>query len=351
MSYIMSGLGWILRQCSLLTGNYGVAIILFTILIKAILLPLTVKQQKSMLKTQKLQPLLMELQQKYGNDKEKLNQETMKLYQKYQVNPMSGCLPMLIQLPILMMLYWIVRRPVVYIMGFGKDEIWRITNALMEWGEGNPENLRLFFTSIGIDLSKYNDSLSDAMNFLKDNSYKNFEIYEIQIARFLQVNPEIMSNHWITGAGKDFVLINYDFLGLDLSKTPNLGAFFGMFIGNVYNLTMDTVLLWIIPLLSGLSSYVTSLITQAQSAQNKQTNKGGEEAPNPMKGMMTFMPIMSAWFAFTLPAAIGLYWIISNILSLLQQVIMTRFVKADISEEQIEGEIINVKKNRKKRKK
>lgn len=351
MSYIMSGLGWILRQCSLLTGNYGVAIIIFTIFIKAVLLPLTVKQQKSMLKTQKLQPLLMELQQKYGNDKDKLNQETMKLYQKYQINPMSGCLPMLIQLPILMMLYWVVKKPVVYIMGFGEDEVWRIINAVTEWSEGNTENLKTFLVSLGIDISRYGDNLSDAMNVLTENSYKNFGIYEIQIARFLQTHPEIMANHWITGAGKDFVLINYDFFGLDLSKTPELGAFFGMFLGRISNLTLDTILLWIIPILSGLSSYVTSLVTQAQSSQRQQTNRSGEEAPNPMKGMMTFMPIMSAWFAFTLPAAIGLYWIISNILSLLQQVIMTRLVKSDITEEQIGGEIINVKKNRKKRKK
>lgn len=90
MSYIMLGLGWVLKLMYTITSNYGIAIILFTIIIKLILMPLTVKQQKSMLKTQKLQPLLMEIQKKYGNDKDKLNQETMKLYQKYKINPMSG---------------------------------------------------------------------------------------------------------------------------------------------------------------------------------------------------------------------------------------------------------------------
>ena len=105
MSYIMMGLGWILRLCSQLTGNYGVAVIIFTIIIKAVLMPLTLKQQRSMLRMQKVQPLMNDLQKKYGNDKDKLNQEMMKLYKKYDVNPASGCLPMLIQLPILMMLY------------------------------------------------------------------------------------------------------------------------------------------------------------------------------------------------------------------------------------------------------
>lgn len=353
MSYIMIGLGYILRLCSMLIGNYGFAIIIFTILIKAALLPLTVKQQRSMMKTQKLQPLLMELQQKYANDKEKLNQETMKLYQKYQINPMSGCLPMLIQLPILMMLYWVVKKPVVYIMGFGEDEVWRIISAVLEWSEGNSENLKEFLTAVIGEkgLSAYGDNLMDALNVLTENSYRNFGNYEIQIARFLETHPEVMQSHFITEAGKNFVVINYDFFGLDLSQTPNLNAFFGMFIGKANELKAQIVLLWIIPLLSGLSSYVTSKVSQAQSPQKPQTDKNGEEAPNPMKGMMTFMPIMSAWFAFTLPAAIGLYWIISNVLSLLQTVVMNKFINPGISEEQIEGEIINAKKNRKKRKK
>lgn len=351
MSYIMMGLGWILKWCSIITQNYGVAIILFTVLIKLVLLPLTVKQQRSMMRTQKLQPLLMELQQKYGNDKEKLNQETMKLYQKYQVNPMSGCLPMLIQLPILMMLYWVVKKPVVYIMGFGGDEVWRIISAVLEWSEGNPENLKIFIDAMGLDLSKYNNDAMQALSVLTENSYKNFGMYEIQVARFLQTHPEVMASQWITDIGKNFITINYDFIGLDLSRTPNLGAFFGMFMGRVDNIDTQTVLLWIIPLLSGLSSYVTSKISQAQSGQKPQTNDNGEEAPNPMKGMMTFMPIMSAWFAFTLPAVIGLYWIISNILAMVQQVVLNKLLNSGITDEQIEGEIINAKKNRKKRKK
>ena len=273
MSYIMMALGWVLRLCSVLTGNYGVAIIIFTILIKAVLLPLTVKQQRSMLKTQKLQPLLMELQQKYANDKEKLNQETMKLYQKYQVNPMSGCLPLLIQLPILMMLYWVVKKPVVYIMGFGENDVWRIVSAVIEWSEGGADRMSSFLSTLGID----------SIDKLTENGYKMFGMYEIQIARFLHANPDVMANHWITEAGKNFVVINFNFIGLDLSQTPNLGAFFGLFTGRINGLTRDVVLLWIIPLV--------------------------------------------------------------------QQVVLNKIINPGISEEQIEGEIVNAKKNRKKRKK
>ena len=341
MSYIMMALGWVLKLFSVLTGNYGVAIILFTIFIKAVLMPLTVKQQTSMLKTQKLQPLLNELQNKYGNDKEKLNQETMKLYQKYNINPMGGCLPLLIQLPILMMLYWVVRKPVVYIMGFGGDEVWRTISAVVDWSDGNPERLNSFLQALNIQ----------SLDTLTENGYKMFGNYEIQIARFLQINPEIMDSHWIVETGKNYALINFDFLGMDLSQTPDLNAFFSLCLGKAQGLTKSTVLLWIIPILSGVSAYVTSKVSQNQNPQPQQTDKDGNSMAGTMKGMMVIMPLMSVWFAFTLPSGVGVYWIISNIISLVQQVILNKIINPGISEEQIEGEIVDAKKNRKKRKK
>ncbi len=342
MSYIMMALGWILKLCNSFLGNYGLALIFFTLLVKLLLLPMMIKQQRSMTMTQKLQPLLMELQQKYSHDREKLNAETMKLYQKYKVNPMSGCLPLLIQLPILIALYWVVKKPVVYMMGFGEDEVWRIISAILEWAENTPDGLNQFFSALGIE----------NMNTLTDNAYRMFGMYEIQIARFLNVHPEIMNSHWITETGKAYTLIDFNFLGLNLSQTPNMNAFFGMFLGRTSHLSLDVISLWSIPLLSGLSSYTVSKLSQKmQPAQQPKKGPNGEEAPNPMQSMMLFMPIMSAWFAFSLPAAVGLYWVVSNILQLLQQFVLTKVVKVDLTDEQIEGEIVNVKKNRKKRKK
>ena len=98
-------------------GNYGVAIILFTLFVRVLLFPLTLKQQKSMVLTQSLQPELEALKRSCGDDREMLMQEQQKLYTKYNINPMSGCLPMLIQLPILFALYYVVRQPIIYIMG------------------------------------------------------------------------------------------------------------------------------------------------------------------------------------------------------------------------------------------
>ncbi len=342
MHYIRLALGWILKICNIFVNNYGLAIILFTIITKALLLPLTVKQQRSMAKTQRLQPLLTEIQNKYANDKEKQAMETQKLYKKYGVNPMSGCLPLLIQLPILFALYWVIKRPIVYLMGFGEDEVWRIVSAITQWAESVPGGIQEFLTFLNI---------SD-INILVDNEYKMFSMYEIQIAEFLNMHPEIMNSQVLVETGKNFDLINFNFLGLDLAQTPDLGAFGRLLIGQIKGLTLGTVLLWIIPILSGASSYLTSWLSQKmQPQQQPKKDANGEEQPNPMKSMMTIMPLMSAWFAFTLPAGVGLYWIVSNILQIVQQFVLQRIVKSDLTDEQIEGEIVNVKKNRKKRKK
>lgn len=344
MSYIMFALGWVLKFCNMIVGNYGVTLIMFTVVIKAILLPMTIKQQKSMMLTQKLQPLLNEINRKYANDKEKQSSETMKLYQRYKVNPMSGCLPLLIQFPILIALYWVVKKPVVYLMGFREDEVWRIVSAVIEWANGDSDKLNQFYTALGID----------SMSKLTDNAYKMFGMYEIQIARFLHSHQEIMNSQWITETGRTYDIINFGFLGLDLSQTPNLSAFFGLFVGKINGLNVDTVALWSIPILSGVSSYASAKLSQSMqpATQTQPTGTDGSEKANPMQSMTVFMPFVSAWFAFTLPSAVGLYWIVSNVLQLLQQLVLAKIVKVDLTDEQqIEGEIVNGKKNRKKRKK
>ena len=340
----MLALGWVLKLMYTFTSNYGLAIILFTVLIKLILSPLMVKQQKSMIKTQKIQPLLMEIQKKYANDKEKLNQETMKLYQKYQINPMSGCWPMLIQLPILFALYYVVRQPIIYIMGVSSEDIWRIVSAVDEWGQTHQDLLNQFMAALNID----------SLSVFADNGFKNFGAYEIRFARLLFEHPEIMNSSFITETGKHYTLIDFNLLGIDLSQTPDLGGLFGMLMGRMPDggLTWNTIGLWLIPLLAGGSSYLTSYITQKmQPPQPVQRDENGNEKPNSMKTMMIMMPLFSIWIAFTLPAAIGFYWILSGVMQLLQQVITNKIVHVDITDEDVKEEMENAAKNRKKRKK
>lgn len=116
-------LGYLFKGIYALVSNYGWTIVIFTLIVKFAMFPLTLKQQKSMKKTQALQPKLQALQEKYQFDKEKLSQETMKLYQESGVNPMGGCLPLLIQFPILIALYNIIRKPLRYIMMYSPEKI------------------------------------------------------------------------------------------------------------------------------------------------------------------------------------------------------------------------------------
>lgn len=351
MTYIMIALGWILDLFYRFLGNYGFAIILFTVFIKLVLFPLDLKQRKSMAKTQKIQPLLTEIQKKYANDKEKQSQETMKLYQKYGINPMSGCLPMIIQLPIIFALYWVVRKPIAYMMGVDAAEIWRIAEAFNQWAAANADLVPEALKSV-IPLT-YQKGLGNA---------NTFGMHEIQIAELLFRYPEILQNSLITTWDKVLNPINFSFFGIDLSQVPNLGSFLGIFIGRFSAIDKSTALLWVIPVLSGVTSFLTTRINSAGTApkkdkkavlseEEKAQKASGSTTNDTMRSMTAIMPLFSTWFAFTLPAAVGLYWTISNVIQMLSHVLVGKFMTDDISDEEIEGEINNVRKNRKNSKK
>ena len=130
MSWLYQGFGFMLNLIYGIVKNYGLAIILFTLLIKIIVLPLTLKQQKSMTKMQRMQPKLKEIQEKYKDDKDKTAQETMKLYKEYGVSPMGGCLPLLIQFPILIAFYQVIQKPVEYMLGKSSGEIAKLITQM-----------------------------------------------------------------------------------------------------------------------------------------------------------------------------------------------------------------------------
>ena len=272
----------------------------------------------------------------------------MRLYQKFGINPMSGCLPMLVQLPIIFALYWVVRKPIAYMMGVDAAEIWRIGEAFNTWAAANVELLP--------------DALKNLIPVTYQKGMGNvntFGNYEIQIAQMLFKYPEILKHPAILNWDTVLKPIDFSFLGMDLSAVPNLGAFGGMFIGKFSAVTKDVALLWSIPILAGLSSLASSKIASAAPKTDKKVILSeAEKAENKasatndtMRSMTTIMPLFSAWFAFTLPAAVGLYWIISNVIQILQHIFVTKYFSGDISQEDIEGEIQNVKKSRKNRKK
>lgn len=268
-------LGYILGFIYQFINNYGWSLIVFTIAIKIILLPLGLKQQKSMTRMQLVQPKLNEIQKKYENDKNKQSEEMMKLYKEYNISPMGGCLPMLIQLPILFGLYRVIYQPLTYMLHLGEDTV---------------------------------------AAFMAELSLTKTPQVEIAIAK-----------------AKD--LVNFDFLGLDLSMTPSLGR-------------LDW--LWLIPILAGASTFLTSKIT---TWINKNDKKEAEEEKKPtrvlnpdakpasgnnestMKMMTYMMPLMTTWFAFSFPAALGLYWAIGNVISIGQTVLLNGYYSKKLKNE------------------
>lgn len=263
-------LGWIMWLLYKVVPNYGVALILFTLVTKVALVPLMIKQQKSMAKQTAMRPRLEEIQTKYKNNKEKLNEEMMKLYEEEGFNPMSGCLPMLIQFPILFGLIDVIYNPLKHIMRFSSEII---------------SGAATIVESLGI----------------VGNPYSR----EITIINAVKENPGAF-----TSLGDNFVSqvqgFNFNFLGIDLSGVP----------------TVAFNLLIFIPILSGITSILLSLIMMKQQKVTMGENAAGGGM---MKGMMLFTPVMSIVIAFQVPAGVGLYWILTNLFSCVQTMLLNKY--------------------------
>lgn len=260
-------------------NNYGYALIGFTFVVNLLLFPLTWKQQKSTTKMQAIQPELSRIQEKYKNDKEKLNTEMMKLYQDNNINPMSGCLPLLIQLPVIFILYRIVYSPLTHMLGYTAEEIAAIAAK-------HPE-------------------ITGAM-------------------------PEVAL---AAAEGMKFTLFGF----MDLSATPSI--------------TQPSVL-WIIPILAGLTTYGLSWLTtkQANARKTEEQKKREKENPtaNQMQTMTKIMPLMTVAFGFTFSASIGFYWILNNIFKMLQQIIINAVLSKESTEVSDKTDIKPVKKKKNK---
>lgn len=295
LSFIASVFGYAMSFIYGLVQNYGIAIILFTVLVKIILLPLTIKQQKSMEKMQELQPLYQELQRKYGNDQQRLSLEYQKLLKEKNMNMMSGmgcsgCLLQLIQFPIILGLFYMMVSPLTYILKLPQEEI-----------DQYKQNLNSYYASQIIE-SKQNsgETLTEA------------EIAEINSGDYLQ-----NSRYHELVIAKQEKLFNMQFLGINL--------------GDIANENRDNFLLYIIPVLCmgitfislRMSSKTLDEAKKKESIKANNDEKGmttaNEEMPMPdMRVMNTMMPIMTGYIAFIAPQGLGLYWTTNSLLQLIQ---------------------------------
>ena len=287
--FITRPLGWIIEQIYNLVANYGLAIIIFTVIVKLKLLPLNIKSQKAMRKQQKIQPILQELQKKYANDQEKLQKEMMKLYKENNVSMTGGCLPMLIQMPILIGLYQVIQKPLSYLMG-------------VDWMA---------------------EDVINKVYMLRDTMADQIGNLATQTEEMLAKMSQIQLSQWaeIVNGPTDPWVINFNFLGLNLANTPSAAI---NYIMRLDFSNWGVIALLLIPVLAVVSQVLTTKLTQIQAGQNTKDNS--DNPANQMsKSMMMMMPLMTGLFTFTLPSGIGIYWIVSSITQLLQQLALNKY--------------------------
>ncbi len=268
-------------------GGYAIALLAFSLIVQIILFPFGIKQQKNSQKQAKLRPKEAAIRKKYAgrNDREtqmKMNEEIQKLYQEENFSPFSGCLPLLIQFPILIALFYVIQRPLSYISGMDESLIMEIKTAV--------EGISASFSE------KY-----AAMDV------KQLSQFEIPLIREILDNFDAVK--LTVPAIADYIIPNFSMFGsfMDLSMTP-WAAFDGQ------------IQLIIIPVITFLSAYFGQKLTRKFTYQTQQA----AEAESSMKLMNIMMPLFSAYLAFRWPAVMGLYWTYRSILSFVQQVLLSR---------------------------
>lgn len=269
--------GFIIRLAYQLTQNYALALLLFAVVMQIVFLPFGIKQQKNQVKQAKLQPKIMAIRKKYAgrNDKvtqQKMQEETMELYQRENFNPASGCLPLLIQMPLLIILYNIVVQPLTYITQLSSETIAAVKTAM--------EN-------IGYEFANKSNML------------------EIEIANFLRGEGNIARIGMESELGGSLIP-NFSLFGLDLSKTPSVSW------------PIDPLV--VIPLVMLAALFFTQWITKKFTYQPPEQKEA--QSSLSMKIMQYSMPFISFYFSFQIAAAVGVYWIFRNVLQLLQSMLL-----------------------------
>lgn len=302
-------LGWIMWLFYHLCNNYALAIVLFTIVTKLIMIPTQIKTQKSTVVMQSLQPKLDKLKKQYGKNQEKYNEEVMKLYAEEDCNPMGSCLPMLIQFPILYGIFDVVYRPITHILRIKDD----IITAAKEVLANTP--------------------------IATGNSYFSVrpEIYITQAIK----NPEyigLFSDPKFDELKAKVLEFNNTFLGVDLDLTPT-------FKPEVWD--RAAIILLLIPIMSGVFQMASSIYSQIRQKKMNPSAMQGPQAGSMM--LLTFgMPIFAVWIAYKYPAAIGFYWAASAFFSFISMIIINKIYTPEYVQKLVEKDKLK-KKNQKKK--
>ena len=293
MQLIATPLGWIMRWIYNLVGNYGVTLILFTLITKILLLPLSVQQKKSMIRMNAFQPEIQRIQKKYATDTQKQQEELSRLQKEHNFSMTSGCLPMLIQMPILFGMIDVIYKPLRHIVGV-KNAL--ITDTLTPMAE------KMLGT-----LSRYSPQ-TDIIKAIKQAP---------------QAFAEVLDPATISAVQE----LNLTFLGLDLTATPSIKVFNALLL---------------IPVVSVVLMLGQQFITQKLN---------GQQSNSSTTAMMLMTTLMFGYFSFMMPAGVSIYWIFSSFFAILQELILRLFIDPEKEKLKIEEEIYEARKARKEKEK
>lgn len=302
MGFISELFGYVLNALYNLFTNYGIAIIIFSVLLRIILIPITIKQQKTMKKSNKMQEEMKQIQFKYKNNPEKLNQETMDLYKREKFNPFSGCLTAILQLIIILAVFWLVSQPLTYMKKVQNSEIYNEYKTKIE----ESSNTKSSYKEIAI-INAVESDYKQIEEELKNENIENREELESRKAQLEELR------------------INMEFLGIDLSKVPTQ--------------SLNDWKVYIIPVLYVITSFVSiRMTTKMQTTKKKEGEEQSEELQSMEqmnKSMSYMMPIMSISIAVIAPLGLALYWFVSNILMIIERLIINKIMGSKEEKENV----------------
>lgn len=259
--FLLIPLGKILQWLTaLFGGNFALGVFFFTLILNLLMIPLSIKTQKSSSAQARIKPKMDALKRKYGDDKQRYSTEMQKLYQEENISMSGGCLPLLIRFPIMIGIYNVVLSPLKYILNVNNNVILKATDALK---------------AAGVNITNNYQTQTTIISKVQDGTLKGFEDIAVKLKG-----------------------INFNFLGIDLTSKPTFN------IDIIHNFQIN----WFIPILAFATAMLTSIISM-----NLQ-KKANPDAPN-MKGMMLTMPLISLFLGFTVTAAAGFYWACSSLIA------------------------------------
>jgi YidC/Oxa1 family membrane protein insertase len=292
-STIIKPFAWLLLAFYDWTGNYGLSVILFALVVNLILMPFMAKSKRSMMRTARIQPKIQELQRRHEGNQQKLNEEMSKLYREEHINPMSGCLWSLIPFPILIALYSVIRQPLTKMLYLTADQVATLQTYMVNMG---------WYTAP------------------KASTYA-------EIGLLQQVHSHwsaVMSSN-IAGQLTGLRDIDFSFIGLNLGSMPDW-KFFTTTDWSSVSSWLPGLGLFIIPLIAAFLSWLSMKVSNM-------ANPPDPKAQAQMKSMNLIMPVMSIWICFVMPAALGVYWIANSIFGMARDYYLTLHYRKKLDEE------------------